>query len=212
VEREGVDADRVAVASPGILLSEQSLRASLGAPEEIGLRILMVSRDFYTKGGDVVVDALRVIRADHDPRAILTVLGPSRWPLAGDPPEGVDFVGAVPRERVPAYLAGAHVFAMPSRLEGFGMALVEALASGVPCVARRAYAMPEIVEDGVDGVLVDELSAGAVAAALVRVGLDRAMRERTEQRAASVRETRTWDRTATITLDAISRWTRQEPH
>ena len=59
---------------------------------------------------------------------------------------------------------------MPSRLEAFGIVLTEALARGLPCIARDAYVMPEIVTPGVSGALVvsddAKMSAAAIAATL----------------------------------------------
>ena len=57
---------------------------------------------------------------------------------------------------VPAFLSGLNVFAMPSRWESFGIALLEALAAGLPCVASRVGGMPEVGGDLVDWVSPDD--------------------------------------------------------
>ena len=65
----------------------------------------------------------------------------------------------------------------PSRWEGFGMMLVEAMAAGRPIVAARAGAIPEIVRDGVSGLLVEPRDPAALGAAIARLLDDPARRE-----------------------------------
>src|SRR5262249_58174393 len=64
------------------------------------------------------------------------------------------------------YIARADVFALTSRYEGFGNVLVEAMACGVPVVATASPGPREIVQAGVDGLVVEHHEPAAVAAAL----------------------------------------------
>jgi glycosyltransferase involved in cell wall biosynthesis len=68
----------------------------------------------------------------------------------------VDFVGRIPHEEVPAFMASLDIFCMPSRWESetFGVAAVEAEAMKVPVVATTVGGVPEAVRDGVTGILV----------------------------------------------------------
>ncbi|MGI8557687.1 MAG: glycosyltransferase family 4 protein [Solirubrobacteraceae bacterium] len=129
-------------------------------------RVLFVGTDFAVKAGDVVVEAVRRLRRGGDGDVRLTVVGPDRWPLPGKLPDFVDFRGPLPAAEVSALYAVHDVLAMPSRYEGFGIVLAEALVAGLPCVARRAFAMPEIVEEGITGALVDSEDADELAVAL----------------------------------------------
>lgn len=63
----------------------------------------------------------------------------------------------------------ADVFCLPSLQEGFGIAFVEAMGAGLPIVAARAGAVPEVVEDGRTGLLVPPADPAAVARALSRL-------------------------------------------
>ena len=75
----------------------------------------------------------------------------------------------------------ADVFCLPSRQEGFGIVLLEAMAAGLPVVAARAAAIPEVVPDGQCGVLVEPGDAAGFAAALDALLKDPALRQRLGQ-------------------------------
>jgi glycosyltransferase involved in cell wall biosynthesis len=81
------------------------------------------------------------------------------------------FRGFVPPQDVPAVLAGADVFVLPSRYEELGSVLLEAMAAGVPIVASSTGGVPDVVRDGVTGLLVPPGDPGALASA-VRAVLD----------------------------------------
>ena len=87
--------------------------------------------------------------------------------------DGIEFTGARPHDEVVSRVAAADVLVNPSYSESFGMALVEAMASEVPVVATIAGGMPEIVEDGVSGRLVDRGDVPALADAIGEILADR---------------------------------------
>jgi glycosyltransferase involved in cell wall biosynthesis len=82
------------------------------------------------------------------------------------------------RDDVGAVLFTGDLFVMPSVNEGMGLAIVEAMACGLSVVASRVGGIPEVVEDGVSGVLVPPSDAVALAAACSELLLDPAARER----------------------------------
>lgn len=86
----------------------------------------------------------------------------------------VEFLGELPQEDRDRLLAESYAALMPgSWPEPFGLAAIEALATGTPVIARRIGALPEIIRDGVDGFFGDDVTA--MAFRLERVGeLDRA--------------------------------------
>jgi len=96
---------------------------------------------------------------------------------------------------VPAVLAAADCLVAPSRFEGFGLAVAEAMAAGLPVVASNVNALPELVEDGVSGLLVPPDRPGELARAVLRVLRDRELAAGLAARAcARVRERFTLDR------------------
>jgi glycosyltransferase involved in cell wall biosynthesis len=86
----------------------------------------------------------------------------------------VHILGA--RRDVPELLRACDVFVFPSLYEGLGIALIEAMAAGCACVTTRTGPLPEVVRDGVDGLLVPPGDAEALAAAVNRLLDDPARR------------------------------------
>jgi glycosyltransferase involved in cell wall biosynthesis len=113
----------------------------------------------------------------------------------------VVFPGFVPNEAIPALYAAADAFAFPSLFEGFGIPLLEAMASGTPVCAANASSIPEVV--GEAGLLFDPLDVPAMTACLRRVLRDEALRRRLIaagiERAAGF----TWDTAAEATLEEL---------
>src|SRR4029450_13110006 len=92
-------------------------------------------------------------------------------------------------------IKGFDLFVMSSVTEGLGTSLLDAMACGRPIVATEAGGIPEIVEDGVNGLLVPPRDARALAAAIVRALKDEGWRRRTgEAGLAGVRERLTVER------------------
>jgi len=81
----------------------------------------------------------------------------------------VEFLEHVPFARLAAEYRRSDVFCLPSRQEGFGIVFLEAMATGLPIVAARAAAVPEVVADGECGVLVEPQNVEALADALRRL-------------------------------------------
>lgn len=111
--------------------------------------------------------------------------------LVGDGPErsrienAVDAAGSTERVHLTGYrtdpspyLRGADVFVLPSAAEACPMALLQAMACGVPVIASRVGGVPEIVRNGVDGILVDPGAEDQLVAALTLLAGDAALRRR----------------------------------
>ena len=157
-------------------------RRKLAAPDEA---ILMHLSNFrpVKRVVDVVKVFARVAR-ELPAQLILVGDGPERsaaeW-LAHDQHinDRVHFMGK--QERVDELLPLADLMVMPSELESFGLAALEAMACKVPSIATRVGGVPELIDDGVTGLLypvgnVDDMAAGAVSLLKDRTGLE-AMRE-----------------------------------
>jgi glycosyltransferase involved in cell wall biosynthesis len=83
--------------------------------------------------------------------------------------DNIHIVGEVPHEDVPAYLSLAHIFVHHSHYESFGVGILEAMQMGVPVIACDVGAVPEIITDGVDGLLIPPSNPAAMAQAVTRM-------------------------------------------
>lgn len=81
-------------------------------------------------------------------------------------------------EDMPRALAGVDIFAMPSRYEVFGVGALEASAMMKPVIASRKWGIPEVVQDGVTGILVEPEDPDSLAEAIVKLARDPAMRSK----------------------------------
>ncbi len=81
-------------------------------------------------------------------------------------------------DRVADYLGAFDVFFFPSRHEGLGSILLDALDFGLPVVATRVGGIPEVIEDGVNGMLVSVDDTGGMKDALEALATDRELRTR----------------------------------
>ena len=112
----------------------------------------------------------------------------ARWDLGGT----VELLGAIEPKAVRALLASSHVFVLPTTLESFGIAALEARAVGLPVVAMRESGVGEWLEDGKAGLLAtddDELARH-----VTRLVDDTALREQIAAHNRSVPVEHTWER------------------
>ncbi len=113
----------------------------------------------------------------------------------------VVFPGFVPNEALPALYAAADAFAFPSLFEGFGIPVLEAMASGTPVCAANTSSIPEVIGDA--GLLFDPLDVPAMTDCLSRLLRDQPLRQRLIaagiERAAGF----TWDAAAKATLEEL---------
>ena len=158
--------ERIVVVRNGVADRDVPIRRT---PSSGPLRMVSVGRLSHEKGHDVLLDAMREL-VGGDSSFSLTIVGdgPSRAELetqaAGLP---VTFAGAV--DDPTPYLDDADVFCLPSRSEGLPLALLEAMMSGLPCVATSVGDVPELEPDV---LTVPPSDPHALAAALGMLGDD----------------------------------------
>lgn len=166
-------------------------------------KVLFIGRLFYVKAGDVVVKAVQHLINNADYQVKLVIAGPRKWPLAGSVPKWVEFLGDASHHRLREELKDTDVLALPSRFEAYGIAVLEALAAGVPVVGRNDFAMPEFVVPGVNGNLVNSDDPLELAEKLDRTMNSSAIRIETARRARMVSEHYSWERVANDTMNFI---------
>jgi glycosyltransferase involved in cell wall biosynthesis len=117
----------------------------------------------------------------------------------------VRFAGVVPRAGLPALYAAADLYLWPAIDEAYGMAFLEAQASGLAVIAGRTGGVPAVVADGITGLLTPIGDAGAFAAAVARLLDSPAERARLGRNAARRIATRHDERAAASALAAALR-------
>ena len=130
------------------------------------------------KGAPLLLDAVaRLAAARPGLRLTLVGDGPERPALEARAAElglgaRVAFTGYLTQDQVADTLARADALALPSFAEGVPVVLMEAMATGLPVVTTRIMGIPELVEDGVSGLLVPPGDLDALTAALDRLAGD----------------------------------------
>lgn len=132
-------------------------RASAPAQRTPGpLRVLFVGTAFAAKGGVEAVRAVARARATHDITLDIVSDVPTHWRAEVTGAEGVDLhAWPASHEHVLALFERSHILLFPSHMDTLGFVMLEAMSHGVPVLATRHFAVPELVEDGVSGLLVD---------------------------------------------------------
>jgi len=201
-----VPSQRISVVRPG----NDPVRPAPGSDGGV-VRLLAVGSVVPVKGYDLLIAAV----------ATLTDM-PWRLTIAGDRARNpavaaqldadieahglgdrVAVLGAVPHERIVELYLASDVFVLASRFEGYGMALAEAIAHGLPVVSTMAGAIPDTVPAGT-GLLVPPDDAAALAQALRRLISDRAERQRLAIKArAAAAQLPTWQDSARLFAGAI---------
>jgi glycosyltransferase involved in cell wall biosynthesis len=204
----GVDRHRLIVVEPGTDRAPLA-RGSQGAA---ALQLLCVAALIPRKGHEVLFRALAAI-PNRNWR--LTCIGsPDRDPVtaqrlcerlrADGLEDRVWLAGEMNTATLAAHYDGADIFVLPTLYEGYGMAVAEALARGLPIVSTDTGAIGELVGDEA-GLLVPPGDVDALAAALARVVGDADTRERLEQGARRVRDRLpTWEDASGRMAEALS--------
>jgi len=141
-------------------------------------KILFVGKAFERKGGKILLEAFAMVRKKIK-NAQLIIVGPE----ISAPPEGVICKGFISKqtkqgvEQLLNLYAQSSLFVLPSLYEPFGISFAEAMAHHLPCIGTNNCAMPEIIDDGITGYLVEPNDSYALADAILRLLSDSALRE-----------------------------------
>ena len=148
------------------------------------LQLVMVGRLVPTKGPLLLLQAIEQLRSQG---IVLTLT------LIGDGPERADLenfirqhdltgvvtlTGALNHDETLKHVAGADLFVLASFAEGIPVALMEAMALGVPCVSTYIAGIPELIDHDHDGILVPAGSVDELTKAILRLARDPALRRR----------------------------------
>ena len=196
-ERQGVPAAKVRVVPNGIpasfgMIAKKGVeqRWSLGL-RETHVVIVYIGNILVHKGLRRLLEAVGQASLKDRMRVLVIGNGPDEAAcrqMASDRGIGeqVLFLGRRSAAETEALLAAGDMLALPSTIEGLPYVILETMASGLPAVAGRVYGIPEVIDDGVTGLLVDPMDIGDIARALDRLAADTELR-RTMGRAGRAR-------------------------
>lgn len=153
----------------------------------------MLARLERVKGHDIALDAAALLKDRLPLRLIFT--GDDTTPWAAEMKAraqtlgvAVDFQGQ--RTDLPAILGQFDALLAPSRREALSLTLIEAAAAGVPAIGANVGGIPEVIADGTSGLLVPPGNAEALAAAILRLARDPALRARMAAAGRTIYEAR----------------------
>jgi glycosyltransferase involved in cell wall biosynthesis len=208
-----VPAERIAVIHSGVdeafgpptAADIARLRDRYGLPPAY---FLYLGRAHPRKNLPLLLAAYQAARRDGL-TAGLVLAGPGHQPRVGD---GVQVLGYVPREDLPALYGGALALTLPSLFEGFGFEVLEAMRCGTAVLASTAGSLPEIA--GQAALLADPRQVPEWTRALVRLATEAPLRQQLIERGAAWSAGFSWDRAASATwtvLETAGRLPRDTP-
>lgn len=200
LQSAGVQGERIQLIQNGVDVQPLS-KAGARRKEGLELRIGLVGRLAPEKGIDLFVQAAAILTATHPAlRFLVAGDGPDRTALEAQARqlglgERFTFVGR--QEDMPTFYGSIDILVSASRQEGLPIALLEGMASGLPVIATRVGAVPEVVIDRETGLLVQPEDVAALAAGIERLvvtadlrrTLSRAGQQRVEDHFSATRMT-----------------------
>ncbi len=192
-----------------------ALRRRLGIADD-AVVVLCAKRCVPVAGIIDFAHALRYIEAQVAPhnKQVAVVFAGNRTPARDDYEKetleafgscelgrNAHILGEVPNEQMPDLFAAADISTLPSLKEATSISGLESMASGVPIVGTRIGGIPDLIQDGVDGLIVDHGNPPQLADAIARLVLDDGLRLRLAQQArAKVEDRFSWDSVARRTI------------
>lgn len=153
VETSGVDKSKVHTVYAGANWHGTVLPET--HPENIDgkqkINLLLTGVDYYGKGADIAIEAVKLLQKKYGDKFILHLCG-----IREEVPKEKYIVnhGFIDKQKLVEILKMCDLFVLPSRFDCFGIAFVEAMTFGLPCIGRKICAMPEIIDEGINGELV----------------------------------------------------------
>ncbi|HEU4700273.1 MAG TPA: glycosyltransferase family 1 protein [Gemmatimonadales bacterium] len=170
-----------------------AFRASLGAGEG-DLVVTYIGRLAKEKNLDLLLDAWAALAPRlGNARLVFVGRGPYAAEIRRRALPGVHLTGLLTGEALSAAYASADLFVFPSTTETFGNSVLEAMASGLPCIVAAAGGLLEFAVHGENAWLVEPDSGDAVVAALERLAGDAGLRRTLAQGALRTAQARQWD-------------------
>ncbi len=194
-----VPVDRFIPIPLGVSMEPSHARARIDV-RELAPYVLFVGTSEQRKGIVTLVRAMEQVQRT-DPHLRLVIAGARGDGIHGNEAIAMTELGHIDDGTLAALYRGAAAFAFPSRYEGFGLPVLEAMAHGTPVITTNVTAIPEVAGDAALYVAPDD--EVALAAAIARVCGDPALAESLRARGRARAASMTWTRSARSTLDVL---------
>lgn len=153
IENTGVSAEKVHPVGGGCNINISLIDHS----KKQGNKFLFVGKDFDRKNGKLVCDAFRKLSSKY-PEIELYIIGPNTCPEI-QMASNIYFEGRKSYQELVRYYNMCDYFVMPSKFEAYGLVFAEALCFGLPCIGANRFAMPEFIQNGVNGFLLNDVAS-----------------------------------------------------
>ena len=170
--------------------------------KKTGNKILFVGKDFERKGGNLVYKAFQILQKQGYSDIELYILGPKEIPFEIKD-RGVYFIGEVSQLECVKYYNLCDIFVMPSNFDAYGIAFIEALCFGLPCIGRDRYEMPYLIEEGKSGLLLRDDSPEKLAEMIKKLLDDHSFHDYVKQHREHYIKEYSWDTVVSRMLDYI---------
>ncbi|MFA6422450.1 MAG: glycosyltransferase family 4 protein [Candidatus Buchananbacteria bacterium] len=165
----GVDSAKISILPNGVDLSKVIKN------EKVPNSVLCVARLSWEKGLDYLIKAWPdVIKEVSDAKLVLVGEGDKRAEIEkliadlniGD---SVELMGNLPHDQVLAEMSKSEIFVCPSLAEGLGIVFIEAQACALAVIGTKVGGIPDVIEDGVNGLLINSKSSPAISSAIIKL-------------------------------------------
>ncbi|MBR5617443.1 MAG: glycosyltransferase family 4 protein [Oscillospiraceae bacterium] len=194
VENTGLPAGKVHHVGGGSNIDVTKIDCS----QKEGNKFLFVGKLWDLKNGELVVEAFRRLCELHpDRKPQLYIAGPEEMPASVAGQENITFLGRLSYDQLIEYYNRCDYFVMPSRHDAYGLVFVEALCFGLPCIGKNLCAMPEFIQHGENGYLLEHDDARELTGLMEKLLLNGAEMARwVQEKRAYYLETYAWDTVA----------------
>lgn len=167
--------------TPCLPYQKEKVKKALGLPVD-RFTLLFVGHIKYRKGIDILFDALNNFKYISKITLLIIGDGPDRSELEAccfnEPlKDRVVWCGEKRNDELPKWYAKADAFVLPSRSEGTPTVMLEAMASGTPIIASKVGGVPEVISDGINGLLFESEKSEQLKACLEKLLLNRNLRQ-----------------------------------
>jgi glycosyltransferase involved in cell wall biosynthesis len=191
--RRGVSRSKLLVLPPGV--NTLRFQPRQFAPKGV-FRVLFVGQITMRKGVHVLAHAFKMAKLDNSELVFAGAVSPRMKAIIDSfGAKNVTFLGPVPNSKLPDLYHSSSVFVLPSFEDGFGMVVLEAMASGCPVIVSSNVGAADTVSEGVNGFVFPSGDVEALADRIERLFRDPSLAEKMGIEAAErARRANTWER------------------